>query len=117
MQTATRPLTNRILDRERNILLAGFLVLFALNLAFGKAFRFGLPDPGLLGGYAVFIDVAATVIYVYLVYRLSRMLGQPWWQRFLYSVFAIFAGFELVPLVGLLIAVRLARGTVEERPQ
>lgn len=112
----SRPLTHKTLTAERNYLLIGFAVMFGLNLWFGKAFQFGLPDWELLGGYAVFLALIARVAYVYLVYHASRFLGQPVWLRLIYTVLAIFAGFEVIPLVGLLIAVARTRGMIEDKP-
>lgn len=111
-----RSITHKSLTAERNLLLVGFFILFGLNVAFGTAFQFGLPEWDLLGGFAVLLVVAARVAYVYLVYRLSRFLGQPPLVTLVYSVLALFAGFELIPLIGLLVAIKRTRDTIEETP-
>lgn len=115
-QGQSRPLTHKTLTAERNYLLIGFAVMFGLNLWFGTAFHFGLPDWQLLGGFAVFLAVIARVVYVYLVYHASRFLAQPIWFTFIYSVLAIFAGFEFIPLIGLLVSVARTRGMIEDKP-
>lgn len=116
IQGRSRPLTHKTLTAERNYLLIGFAVMFGLNLWFGTAFHFGLPDWQLLGGFAPFLAGAARVVYVYLVYHTSRFLAQPVWLRLIYSALAIFAGFELIPLVGLLVSIARTRGMIEDKP-
>ena len=116
-QASVRPLTHRALTVERNRFLIAFLIMFGINVVFRTAFHFRLPDWEVLGGFAVFFVVAARVVYVFLVYHLSRFLGQPLWLTLLYCVLAVFAGFELIPLIALLVGIRRTRETIEESPQ
>lgn len=108
-------ITGRILSAERNRLLAAFVVLFAANLALGTTFHYRLPWEK-YAGYGGLLLVAAKLLYVYTVYRVSRVLRQPLWVTALYLVLAPIAGFELIPLVGLLVGVRMTRGTLDELP-
>lgn len=107
--------TSRTLSSERNRLLGGFLVLLAVNLALGTTFHYGVPWEQ-YAGYGGLLLVAAKLIYTYAVYRVSRVLRQPLWMTALYVALALIAGFELIPLVGLLVAVRVARGALDELP-
>lgn len=107
-------MTNRSLDAQRNLLLGAAVLLFAVNTALGTVFHFRLPDWELLGGFGVVLAVAVRLVYVYTVYRVSHFLSQPAWVTLLYVVLAVFAGFELIPLVGLLISIRKTRGMLDE---
>jgi hypothetical protein len=107
------PLTNRTLSVERNRLLGGFVVLLAVNLVFGTTFHYRLPWEQ-WGGTAPLVLVVAKVVYAFTVFHASRVLRQPRWMTVLYVVLAAVSGFELIPLVGLLVGVRVARGSVEE---
>ena len=107
-------ITGRILSAERNRLLAAFVVLFAVNLALGTTFHYRLPWEK-FGGYGGLLLAGSKLVYTYVVYRVSKVLRQPLWMTGLYVVLAPIAGFELIPLVGLLVGVRMARGVLDER--
>lgn len=107
-------ITGKTLSAQRNLLLGAFVLLFAVNLALGTTFHYRLPWEE-YGGYGGLLLAAAKVIYTYAVYRVSKVLRQPLWMTALYSVLAPISGFELIPLVALLIGVRMARGMLDER--
>ena len=96
-------------------MLVAFALLFVVNVALGTTFHYGLPWEK-YGGYGGLLLAAAKLLYTYAVYRVSKVLRQPVWMTALYVVPAPIAGFELIPLVGLLVGVRMARGTLDERP-
>ena len=106
-------ITNRVLTAERSRLLIAFGVLLAINLALGTTFHYRMPWEK-WGGYGVLVLVAAKFAYTFSVYRASRILRRPAWMTALFVVLAPFSGFELIPLVALLVGVRLARGGLEE---
>ena len=108
-------ITGRTLTAERNRLLGAFVVLLAVNLVLGSTFHYRVPWEK-YAGYGGLLLVAAKLLYTYLVYRLSRVLRQPRWMTALYVALAPIAGFEFIPLVGLLVAVRVARGALDELP-
>jgi len=108
-------ITGRNLTAERNRLLAAFVLLLAANLLLGTTFHWGVPWEK-YGGYGGLLLAGAKLIYTYVVYRTSKVLRQPLWMTVLYVVLAPFAGFELIPLVGLLIGVRVTRGGLDELP-
>lgn len=107
------PLTNRTLTVERNRLLLAFGVLIAVNLALGSTFHFRLPWEKWTG-YGPLVLVGAKLLYALAVYHASRVLRQPGWLTVVYVALAPLAGFELIPLVGLLAGVRMARGSLDE---
>jgi hypothetical protein len=106
-------LTNRALTVERNRLLLSFGVLIAVNLALGSTFHFRLPWEK-WAGYGPLVLAGAKLLYTLAVYHAARVLRQPGWLTAVYVALAPLAGFELVPLVGLLAGVRMARGTLED---
>jgi hypothetical protein len=106
-------ITNRVLTSERNRLLLSFGVLLAVNLALGSTFHYRVPWEK-YAGYGGLLLVGAKILYTYVVYRVSRTLRQPLWMTAVYVVVAPIAGFELIPLVGLLVGVRMARGMLDE---
>ncbi len=95
-------------------MLAAFVVLFAVNLALRTTFHYRLPWEQ-YGGYGGLLLAVAKVVYTYAVFRVSKVLRQPLWMTALYVILAPIAGFELIPLVGLLAGVRMARGTLDLR--
>ena len=56
--------------------------------------------------------VVAKSALAYLVFRLSRFLQQPVWLTLLYCLCAPFPILYLVPVIGLLVAVRTARKAI-----
>ena len=108
-------ITGRTLTAERSYLLAAFVLLLAVNLVLGTTFHYRVPWEK-YGGYGGLVLVGAKLIYTYMVYRVSKVLRQPVWMTALYVVLAPIAGFELIPLVGLLVGVRVARGSLDELP-
>jgi hypothetical protein len=102
-----------MLSSERNRLLLSFGVLLAVNLALGSTFHYRVPWEKYTG-YGGLLLIGAKVPYTYAVYRVSRILRQPLWMTAVYVVLAPIAGFELIPLGGLLVGVRMARGMVDE---
>ena len=107
-------ITSRTLSSERNRLLGVFLVLLAVNLVLGTTFHYRVPWEK-YAGYGGLLLVAAKLLYTYAVYRLSRILRHSLWMTALYAVLPPIAGFEMIPLVGLLVGVRMARGTLDEQ--
>jgi hypothetical protein len=105
--------TNKTLTVERNRLLLAFGLLLAVNLALGTTFHFRLPWEKWTG-YGPLVLVAAKLFYTLAVYRTSRVLRQAGWVTALYVALATLAGFELIPLVGLLAGIRMTRGTLED---
>lgn len=108
-------ITRRTLAVERNRLLAAFVLLLAVNLVLGTTFHFGLPWKK-YAGYGGLLLAGAKLVYTYMVYRASKVLRQPAWMTALYVVLAPIAGFELIPLVGLLVRVRMTGGALDDPP-
>jgi len=103
-------LAHQRLTRERNVFLFGFLGMVVLNLIFRISFSF--MDPYFaeqLLGFAAVMTLVCKTAFVYLVFRLSRFLGQPGWLIALYCVFTLLAVLYLVPLIGLLMEVKRTR--------
>lgn len=104
------------LTRERNIFLGGFGALIGLNLLLQLMFGFSI---GLLLGvdsglaFNAVVVLIAKAASVYFVFRLSRFLRQPVWLTILYCMLMPFAVLYLIPFVGLLIAVRRSRCSLE----
>ncbi|HEY6103637.1 MAG TPA: hypothetical protein VI007_10495 [bacterium] len=107
-------ITGRALARERNLLLAALVLLLGTNLVLGTTFHYGLHWEK-YGGYGGLALLAAKLIYMEVVYRVSKVLRQPLWMTVPYVVLAAIAGFELIPFAGLLVGIRMARGTLDER--
>jgi hypothetical protein len=105
--------TNRTLTVERNRLVVAFGLVFGVTLALGTAFHFRLPWEA-WGGYGPLVLVGAKLLYTLAVYRTSRVLRQVGWMTAAYVALAPLAGFEFIPLVGLLAGIRMTRGTLED---
>lgn len=104
-------MTDEALTRERNIFLWGTLgpllaVAAVLGILSTTSSSQGQPDFML----AVLIAVPALKLaWLYLIFRLSRFLGQRPWMTGLYLVLGFVSGLSLIPFVALLVGVRKAR--------
>jgi hypothetical protein len=107
-RSEAQTITNEALTRERNIFLVGFVVRVVVAQVGGWA----LDRAGETQNVAA-LAVAARVPLIYLVFRLSRFLDQPWWYTLLYCLLAPFSVLYLVPFIGLLVGVRSARRKVD----
>lgn len=97
-------MTNESLTKERNTFLLGFVGLIAIAQVGGWAITNAGDRESALA-----LGLGAKVILMYLVFRLSRFLAQPWWQTFVYCVLTPFALVYAIPFVALLVGVRNAR--------
>ena len=108
-------MTDTQLTRERNLFLGGFALLIVMGIALRtmvmQASESATDDaPGSV--FAGATVVVAKIALAYLVFRLSRFLQQPVWLTLLYCLSAPFPILYLVPVIGLLVAVRTARKAI-----
>lgn len=103
-------MTNETLTKERNFFLTGFFTLVAIGVVFRLLELSTSPDAveGVQGLGAI-LTLVVKVVFIYLVFRLSRFLRQPVWLTILYCVLAPFSLLYLIPFIGLLIGVKNAR--------
>ena len=110
-----RQITSQTLTKARNSFLACFLILVVT----GQSFRLFLEIAFYLGileeGQEWLISVAAggtlgsKAVFIYLVFALSRFLGQPLWLTIFYCILTPFSVLYLIPFIGLLFGIRAKR--------
>jgi len=113
-KTAKESALDKALTRERNIFVAGFVIMTCLSM-FLAARLSSAPPESWQSVRAVLLlpDFVAKVSFIYLVYRLSRFLSRPVWLTALYCVLVVLSlRLVVIPFIGLLIGVRNARQTM-----
>jgi hypothetical protein len=90
--------------RERRLFLVGCAVLVAPAVAFRLFVVLGAIDPAATANFANVASLITKMVFIYLVFRLSRFLQLPVWLIIIYCVLAPFSVLYLIPFAGLLIA-------------
>lgn len=104
-------MNGQTLTKERNYFLTGCLALVLV----GSVSRLLLlqstpPDAAQdVQNAGAGLTLLAKLVFVYLVFRLSRFLRQPVWLTIAYCVLTPFSLLYLIPFVGLLVGIRNAR--------
>jgi|SaaInlV_200m_DNA_2_1039689.scaffolds.fasta_scaffold32699_3 hypothetical protein len=115
-----KTITNETLTEERQLFVYGFIVLVIIGIILNNVnlSLFSIDTQEEIDKAVMFFVAAIAlgkIIFIYLVFRLSRFLENPIWLTIIYCILTPFPLLYLIPFIGVLVGVRNKRKLLNEK--
>ena len=114
-----KTITNETLTEERQLFVYGFIVLVLIGIVLNNVdlSMFSIDTQEEIDKAVMFFagaTILGKIIFIYLVFRLSRFLKHPVWLTSIYCILTPFPLLYLIPFIGVLVSVRNKRKLLNE---